>query len=200
MAKKLFDRERAVSWSQLSSWEWSKEQWYKTYILGIRTSSPELEFGSMVDKRIQTDKSFLPTLKRYPLEQHKMTAKLGDIPLVGLPDGLDLDNPELGDYKTGRNPWTHKKAEETGQLTMYLLLLFLTEKLKPERFKCAIHWLPTMKDEKGIITFRDDPVEPVTFETSRTMSDILNFSAYIKKTVKDMESYALNYKPNSMLR
>lgn len=189
--KPTFNKERPISWSSISSFEWNKEQWYQSYILGKRTSSPEMEFGSMIDKKIQNDPLFMPALPRYPLMQHKLTGAFSKIPLVGLPDGLCLDTFQLADYKTGKKPWDQKRADETGQLTMYLLLIYLSLKIKPEEFTCFIHWLPTQDSGKFEISLVGEEVK--TFETKRTMKEILVFGSRIIKTVNAMEAYVDNY-------
>lgn len=183
--------ERPLSWSAISSFEWSAEQWYDTYILGIKQTSPEMTFGSYVDKQLQLDPTYLPHVPRYQHMQHKMNAVFDGIPLVGVPDGLDYE-PEhkLSDYKTGKNPWTQSKADLTGQLTFYALLLFLTEGLRPEVWKIAIHWLPTAYQPDFTIGFRN-PTDPelITFTTTRSMVDILEFGKRIKDTYKLMQRY-----------
>ena len=182
--------ERPLSWSALSSFEWSAEQWYDNYILNIKQSSPEMTFGSMVDKKLQDDPNYLPHVPRYQHMQHKMKAVFDGIPIIGVPDGLDYDPYKLSDYKTGKNPWTQKKADETGQLTFYALLLYLTEGLRPEVWDMAIHWLPTAYQSDFTIGFRNstDP-ELITFPTKRTMLDILKFGQRIKDTVSLMQRY-----------
>lgn len=193
--KPAFDPDRAISWSQISSFEWDPEQWYETYVLGIRQISRELTFGSYIDKKIQEDPTFLPELPRYKLMQHKMEAKLGGLKIVGLPDGLDLVKFLLADYKTGKfkangaPAWDQAKAEATGQLKMYLLLVWLTEKITPDKFKCFIHWIPTF--ERGDFTIQlVEPVKIHTFEVRITMQEVLEFSVHITNTVKKMKAYA----------
>lgn len=184
--------DRPLSWSAISSFEWSAEQWYDNYILGIKTTSPELEFGSMVDKRLQVDPEYLPNVPRYPHMQHKMRSKWHDIPIIGVPDGLDFETTPkvLSDYKTGKNPWTQKKADQTGQLTMYTMLLYLTDGIKPEEWDCKILWLPTAYTPDFKIDFRN-PTDPelITFNTKRTMLDMLKFGQRIKDTYALMQRY-----------
>ena len=73
------------------------------------------------------------------------------------------------------------------------MLIYLNTKISPEAFTCRIHWLPTKKEETGdfvkTISFRDDPVVPVTLETRFTMRDILETGLLIKSTVKQMQKY-----------
>jgi hypothetical protein len=180
--------QRPLSWSALSSFEYDPEQWFETYCLDKRQESKEMTFGSFVDKKIQEDKTFLPDLPRYPLEQYKMNVMLGKQPLVGLPDGLDLDKYLLADYKTGKKAWDKKRADDTGQLTFYLLLIYITHKIVPEKFRCFIHWLETCDKGDFTINFVDD-MEVKTFETRRTMTDLLKFCVRINKTVKAMKQY-----------
>lgn len=187
----FFDlKKRPVSWSFISSFEWSPEQWFDTYMLGKRSSSKEMEFGSMVDKRIQEDPAFLPMLERYAIMQHPMKASLGDIPLIGYADHFDRAGFRVKDDKTGKKAWDQKRADDTGQLTMYCLLLWLTEKIPPEKLRLYIEWIPTKEAGDFSIQFRDKPVVPVIFETKRTMGDVLKFGNRIKTTLVAAEAYA----------
>lgn len=186
---KTYDfNKRPLSWSALSSFEWSPEQWYRTYVLGEKPSSKEMDFGSVVDKKIQKDPTFLPTLPRYTHMQYPLKVVFNKIPLIGFPDGVCFDNGLLADYKTGKKAWDQKRADETGQLTMYLFMIYAAKKLRPEQFKCFIHWLPTKENGDFTISFTDD-MEPVTIETKRTMQDVLAFGARINATVKAMNEY-----------
>lgn len=194
---KTFDRKRPVSWSFISSFEWSPEQWYQTYVLGIRQSSRQMEFGSYVDKRLQDDPTFLPEVVRYANLQHKMLAKLGKVPLIGLTDAMQLDHfgdwAKVRDYKTGVKAWTQARADETGQLTMYCLLLWLTEKVRPEDVELYIDWLPTKEMGDYTIGFRDRKPKPVTFQTKRTMKQVLEFGERINRTLIAAEEYCKNH-------
>jgi hypothetical protein len=147
----------------------------------------------MVDQKIQDDPSFIPDLPRYQHMQWEGRATVEDIPLIGKADGLCFDTMVLADYKTGKTPWTQKRTDETDQLTMYLLLIYELKKIKPENFKCKIHWLPTKETGSFEIAFRDNPVVPITFETSRTMVQVLKFGSFIKQTVKEMNEYVKNH-------
>lgn len=189
MKKPTFDKKRPLSWSAISSFEYDPEQWYQSYVLGIRPSSKEMTFGSEVDKRIQEDPAFLPQLPRYSIMQHKMEATFSGIPLIGYSDGLDLAQFLLADYKTGKKAWTQDRADETGQLTMYLLMLHLTQGIHPDKFACFIHWLPTKDNGDFTISFTD-PARIETFETKRTMVQVLTFAQRMVRVYKEMQVYA----------
>jgi len=189
-----------LRWSAISSWDYSKEQWFDTYgrpLLGlpaIEQKSPQLSFGTYVDDKLQEDDSFIPSHPRYPIRQHVMKVMYGGIELTGKLDWADFDKHQLWDTKTGVQPWTKKRADEHGQLTMYLMMLYIAnKKIKPEEWELGIHWIPTKKTETGdfktIIDFRDNPIVPFSFPTKRTMLDILKFGGKIKNTAALMEKY-----------
>lgn len=184
-----------MNWSSISSFRYNKEQWFDQFILGNRKTSKEMTFGSAVDKRIQTDPTFLPSMPRYEYMQHNMRdVPFGKLLLMGTPDGINLNTKPmvLSDYKTGKKAWDQKRTDEHGQLTMYLLLLYLTQKLNPEDFDCYIHWMPTREtdDFKNIEFIKEDDIK--TFKTKRSMADIVRFGKYIKETYKEMETYCQN--------
>lgn len=179
-----------LSWSSISSFEWDPEQWYQSYIKGIRQESRELTFGSFVDKKLQDDPKYLPTVERYPIMQHEMRIMFDGIPLVGFADGYSPNRKILADYKTGKKAWTQKRADEIGQLTMYALMLYLIDKVKPGDMIFRIVWLPTVESGDFSIQFKDEPVKPKVFNTARSMLDILQFGQRIKVTLAAMQGYA----------
>lgn len=195
-------KRRPLSPSNMASFLYNPATWYKSYFLGEKQHSPEMEFGSWVDQIIQDDPSFIPSLPRYPMMQKEMKVVFNGIYLIGRFDGLDMDNFVLADYKTGVKAWDKKRVEESIQLLFYLLLIYITEKIPPEKITCKIHWLPTKKTETGdfktSIVFRDNPPIPFTFETKFKMSDILKFGQKINETVKEMEKYVKTY-PHSII-
>lgn len=202
----IYNKDRPLSWSAISSFEWNKAQWYRKYVLKeLPEDTPELLFGKAIDEKIQEDHKFLPELIRYPILQHKMTGTFNGIPLLGFGDtyrepgvytnqkinnknALIVSTPAIRDYKTGRKPWTQKRADETGQLTIYLFMLYLEDKIQPEDVECYIDWLPTHYVD-GKIAFIE-PVTIHTFKTKRTMQQVLAFGQRIKDTWAAMEQYA----------
>jgi hypothetical protein len=194
-----------LRWSAIGAWEYDKHQWYTTYVLNKFQSSAELSFGSAVDKRIQDDPSFIPSLPRYPEMQHRMNVVFEGITLTGTADGVDLTpgNYRLADFKTGNDkyPWTQRRIDgknkgSYGQLKMYAMMIYLINGIPPEEFRYFIHWLPTKKklnnDFSKCISFRDDPVVPITLETKITLQDLKDFGERIKSTIKEMEEYVDN--------
>lgn len=200
--KTVFNESRPLSWSAISSFEWNPQQWYEKYVLKqYPEPTAELLFGGMVDKKIQSDPTFLPLLTRYPVEQFEMRATFNGIPLIGFSDayqprvrpakGRDSVCAAIRDYKTGRKAWDKKRADETGQLTLYAFFLYLMEKIKPEDVELYIDWLPTHIKDGKICFIEDDHTKlvPQTFKTKRTMSQVLKFGQRINDTWIKMEEY-----------
>lgn len=193
-----FLKTRPLSYSALSAFAdpryGSPEKWYKIYILGEKQKSKEMAFGSMIDKKLQDDPLFIPAHPRYPLMQYEFNVMYNkNIPMIGKPDWLDLDKHLLADTKTGKAIWNQKRADDSEQLTAYLFFIYISKKIPPEKFRCFIHWLPTIEQGDFKINFRDKEVRPVTFETKRTLLDILQFGQKVSTTVKAMQEYINSY-------
>ncbi len=186
----VYHEKRPLSWSAIYSFEWNPKQWHDKYVLGIQSPmTPELTFGSAVDKRIQDEPDFLPDLVRYDIFQHEMRATYKGIPLLGFADTVDMDTFRLRDYKTGRKPWDQKRADETGQLTMYVAMMYLANKsIKPEFWELFIDWLPTHYEDKEIQFIEEGDIR--SFRTKRSMRQVLAFLQRIEDTWAAMEAYA----------
>lgn len=214
-----FLKKRPLSYSAINTFSdpvWgSPEKWYKVYILGERQQSAEMDFGSWLDKKIQVEKDFIPDHPRYKVMQHQFdvvymgTEQVGvdkdgkpiikkrKIHMTGKPDWIDFDKFLLADTKSGRVPWTKELADKTEQLTCYLFFTYISKRISPEKFTCRIHWVPTVRNEFGNfdvkIELRDKPVKTITFDTRRTMKDILNFAVKVNRVVLEMQEYVRNH-------
>ena len=188
-----FLQKRPLSWSALSSFEWDPEQWYNRYILVEQEPpSAEMEFGKLVGEKLASDPEYLPHIPRYKEFEYELKQSLGDIPMIGFIDSFEpsrfVGGPAVFEYKTGVKPWDQKRADEHGQISMYLLMLWLQHKLKPEDVKTQILWMPTQKNSDFSIGFVDEKDVKV-FHTKRTMRQVLEFGVRIQQTVKAMELY-----------
>lgn len=183
--------DRYYSWSQHSQWKsYGKEGWYSKYILGqITPPNKEMIFGSMIGKKLETDPTFLPQIPRQKKMEYEFKATLSGINFTGYADAYDEDIFHLEEYKTGKTPWTQKRVDDHGQITLYLLMRYLSENVKPEDHQCRLHWLPTCDTEDGEITLVE-PFAHQTFHTTRTLKELLLLAAEITKTRKEMEIYA----------
>lgn len=187
-------KKRPMSWSQYSQFTmYNKTDWFSKYIMGGESKpSKEMLFGSYVDKKIQDDPQYLKDLKRESCLQYKMNCSLSDFHLIGIPDAIDLEKKVLRDYKTGKVNWSQSRADSTGQLTWYLLMVYLIHQVDPSEYECYIDWLETMEDPDGNIMLKQ-PSVPQVFKTKRNKKDVLVLASEIINVRKEMEEFARSY-------
>jgi hypothetical protein len=186
-------KERDVSWSQLSSWIYSKEQWANKYLFDKpEPANPAMIFGNTVGDTLGLPHSMVPKLnpQLVGIKEYKLRVKMGDHYLLGFCDHYCPEQKILNENKTSQKPnrWTTKEVEAHGQLTMYALMLYLQNKTKPEEVKMFLNFIPVTEGQD--FQLRVDPENFKTFATSRTLKQCLMFGAEINKTLKEMEAYA----------
>ena len=183
---------RPLSWSAISSFEYNPDQWYRRYVLAEKDEpTPEMLFGKHVGERLAAEPDFLPQVPRYKEFEYELRETVNKIPMLGFIDSYSphrFGKPALYEYKTGRKPWDQERADQHGQITMYLLMLHRMHKLRPEDVVCHILWLPTQLEEEEVSFIDEKDVR--TFETKRTMRDLLDFGIRVQKIIKEMEAYA----------
>ena len=190
---------RDLSWSQISSFEYDPEQWYRSYWLGQKDPpSPEMLFGSKIGKQLEKDPDFLPMIPRESVMEYKFEAEFNGLKLIGYADSFCDDVLRLREYKSGVKAWDQKRVDNHGQVTMYCFMKYLKDKVKPEEIFCSLHWMPTRRIENGDFTVAIDFVPNIEeniqhFETKRTMRDVLEFGTRIKKVIKEMEKFGMSH-------
>lgn len=188
---------RPYSWSQHSSFDWDKEQWFSSYVLGIRgEGSAAMAYGNVVGESIATDKPLSGVPRQVHME-YEVRAKLGDIDLIGFFDSYSCGEARccppvekrLEEYKTSTNvtKWNQKSVDEHGQLTFYAMLMYLRDKVRPEDIHMRLHWIPTAEQQDFSIAVSG---KHKTFPTMRTMKEVFSLMVAIKKRRKEMEAYA----------
>lgn len=193
--KYVFDKKRAMSWSSFSSFHYDNEQWYKKYILNEKEpESKEMAFGKVLAKSLEDGTCTISKLTKElkNKKEHSFSVMFNNIPLVGFADDFDINTfRELNEVKTGKKEWNQKRADEHRQFDFYLLMNFITNKIKPENVFCRLFWLPTQDNGDFSISFVE-PLDVHVFETKRTMGDILKLGADIKATWQAMQNYVIN--------
>lgn len=189
-----------MSWSQISSFEYDPEDWYRKYVLGMKDKpTPELLFGKAFADSCEIRKPLAPVKMLSKMEQ-PFEVEFDKIKLIGYLDTFDdVTFRDIGEYKSGVKKWDQKRADQHGQITMYALMNYLQNKIRPEECTFFLQWIPTQKipRENGDFSGFDYdidflyPIEVRTFHTKRTMRDILEFGNRIKNVRKQMEAYAL---------
>lgn len=195
-----FLKTRPLSWSALSCFEWSQEDWYKRYILNEKTpENEEMKFGKYIGDKIATDPKFMPFVPRLGKHEHELRVMFGKIALVGFMDDFcAVSRKKMYELKTGVKIWNAQRVDEHGQITMYNLMHYVTEKVKPEDMENTLIWLPTKRTENGNFEVKIEFVEPIDksmkiFKTRRTMADILQMGARINVAVRDMQAYVVRH-------
>lgn len=184
-------KKRKVSWSQIASWEYDKEQWFSKYILGIgQESNPQMEFGRVIGEKLASDPSFLPEVLRYKVFEKEFNTRLSNFVITGYLDSYCPDTHNFYEYKTSSNPnkWNQKSVNKHGQLLFYKALIYLCEKVKPEDIKCKLFYIPVHQNGSFEMEI-NGKVQHFDFDNTTTM-EVLKFLNYIKRTRKEMESYA----------
>jgi len=192
-------KKRPISWSSISSWNYSKEQWARKYIDGIiEPANPAMTFGKAVGEELAKNPKFLPFVPRYSIFEHKLEAEIGNIKLIGFLDTYE-PNKAFREYKThGTTPWTQKRVNSHEQIDMYCLLLYLTEKIKPSDISIHLDAIPVQtKNDFSMEINQNLPI--LSFETKRTTKDILIFANKIKSTVVAMKAFAKTREKRSIL-
>lgn len=186
-----------LSWSSYHAFtEYDKDEWYTSYVLGIRKPpNKAMTIGIEVGERITTDPTFLPTLERPEVYEYDFDGKLtkfGDLTLRGHIDGYSPSIPAIEEYKTSTNKdrWNRRKVDNHHQLTFYALLVWLNHKIPPEKIRFRLWAIPII--ENGDFTYEAQP--PLMFTTKRTMADILCFGAELNKTFKEMLAFVAQKK------
>lgn len=150
----------------------------------------------MIGEKLASDPTFLPDVPRLSKFEHGFKVMFGKLCLVGYADSFcGIEKKKLYEYKTGVKAWDQKRVDQHGQIDMYLLMHFITEKIKPEDMECKLVWLPTQRSEGGDFKVEIKLIQPCVpriFNTKRTMAQILAFGARINRTYKEMEEYAHN--------
>ena len=185
-------KERDVSWSQLSSWAYSKEQWANKYIFDKpEPANQAMLFGNVVGDTLGLPHSMVPKLNPQLIgeKEFKLRVKMGKRILIGFCDHFCPKKLVLNENKTSQkaNRWTQKEVDNHGQLTMYALMLYLDYGIRPEAVKMFLNFIPVIEGQD--FQLRVDTENVKTFATSRTLKQCLMFGAEINKTLKEMELY-----------
>ena len=190
-------KQRPLSWSQISSFQYSPESWYKKYILNEKQEENEkMRFGKKIGERLASDPTFLPEVPRLPIFEKKLMAKMDKLYLVGFLDSFQETPTALCEYKTSSNTkkWTQKSAQEHGQILLYLYLIWVNYKIPPNEVFTRLTYIPV--NETGDFSLELTKSSPIkTFEIKHTPLEVLSFMQSVKNTILEMEQFVETYPP-----
>lgn len=182
---------RPLSYSQLSAWDYNKDEWYDRYILGKRQRpNAAMQAGTLIGDSIGTPKSLIPALVPPGVKEYELRASLGDIHIVGYCDHYCPETRVLHENKTSTNrkKWNQKSVDAHKQLDMYALMLFLTHDVRPEDLTIYLNYIPVIEGQ-DMRYYLPNPVEFYQYPTKRTEKHIVEMAQYIEDTVKEMEAF-----------
>ena len=187
---------RPVSWSQVSQYWYSKNQWVESYLIGNRfPPDAGMVFGNVVGDTLGLGrkKSMVPNLEKSLKgeKEHELSVKMNNTLLVGYCDHYCPEKKILNENKTSKNPnrWNQVEADNHGQLTMYALMLLLRDGTVPENLEIWLNFIPVEEREFGGMWIPDRN-NFTRFKTTRTAKQCLEFGSKIERTLKDMEQFA----------
>ena len=162
-------------------WKSDPEKYKALYFDGreeLRTSNRGQEYGKVVATALEnasetgdllTDAAML-ILPKYDTADKEIFAefktKYGWLKLIGKPDTLDSSTQAFREYKTGKHPWTQKKAQKHPQMIYYAIVIWLATKVKN-----MDAWLDWIETESTVV----DSV-PVVSPTGRVESFRVTFT------------------------
>ncbi|MEP7339243.1 MAG: hypothetical protein ABI977_16020 [Acidobacteriota bacterium] len=174
-----------LSWSQINLFERSPDLYARKYLFAQEEQQSEAQrlgkkLASALELQQKTGDDALDSVvsifPEYPNREVKMEAVLDgvDVPLYGVLDGYDPLKLRIGEYKSGRL-WTQEMVNESGQLKMYSLLVWLNSRQLPSEI--MLHWARTQYIEvKGV----ELTGEMQSFEAKFSLEDMLTFSARVR--------------------
>jgi hypothetical protein len=169
------------------------EKWKRLYIYGEEmTINNGMEFGRKMAEGLENDEItgdmaldlVMERLPKFEIMDKPIEAILKNgknkIPLLAKPDTMKADMTAFKEYKTGQEPWSRKKVDESGQVTFYATVLFILSGKIPSDIE-LVH-VQTAKEGNGAPDARIRATGDIyRHPTKRTMGQILNMMVRMKK-------------------
>lgn len=157
------------SYSQLSTWESSKKEFWKRYGLGIVPPPTKYQqFGSKFMQDLEFDRNIPLNIPIEGLIEHKIFTSLNagttGITLLAILDSVSSDLSRIIEYKTGKVAWTQDMVDNNTQLLFYSTVVYLSKGIVPT---CRLVWVETEDGQNGeirytgnVTTFDMRPIAP----------------------------------------
>ena len=189
----MLDRfeKRPLSHSQLATFEYDKDAWFRRYVLGESSPpNPAMLFGSKIGDQIGTPESPVPDLTPCGVKEYPLKAEVEGIYLVGYADHFCPQCLTLHENKTSDNPkrWTQGKADKHTQIDMYLLMLYLSEGVPPEHVTAYLNFIETRPTGLGYRLHKTPRWKQYRVRT-KTLADLDSYTEYLLATVEAMHNY-----------
>jgi hypothetical protein len=182
-----------LSWSSLDLLEHSEAKWKDLYFYGEqRRANSGMVFGRKMADSLENEEAsgdiildlLIERIPKFEIMDKTVDCLLPNgknpIPILIKPDTMKTDMTAFKEYKTGQEPWTKKRADESGQITFYATGLYLKSGKIPADIELV--WVQTEKQSNGWPGGKIGATGDIRrFKTVRTMADILKMMVRMKK-------------------
>lgn len=154
-----------------------------------------LRFGKGIAEMIEQDtyKTLLPDLPVYPMRELKIETEIDGVPILSFLDGFDSTTGVIGEYKTGKRPWTQAMVQKHEQLLFYAAVVRKSLGVLPT--SAQLHWIETTEATEASGDFWEyaDPQlkvtgKIVTFTREFDTRELDRIEKEIVKTALDISS------------
>lgn len=133
-----------LSYSAISCFMQSREEFRKRYYENRPMFiTPELTFGKKIGEMLENDDESLRHILRYDTAEQKLEFDVDGISILGYIDTFDSERKKVGEYKTGKVPWTQGRVNKHLQLDIYSLGVETVFGNVDD--ECVLVWLETEK-------------------------------------------------------
>lgn len=193
-----------LSWSQIQLFERSPEWYAKKYLTGEEEPVSEAtRLGKTLATALEVQQTtgddaldrLVALFPGYPQREFKLEAVLDgvEVPLYGILDGFDEERLRIGEYKSGRF-WDQKMVDESGQLKMYELMVWLRYQTLPS--EVMLHWARTQYNDDGVLEFTG---EITSFKAKMTPDDLNIFTLRVREAWNGIKEIYQRYLGKSIL-
>jgi hypothetical protein len=177
----------------MNLFESNLEAWKRVYLYGEQMRvNRGMAFGRKMAEGLENEEAtgdpvldlLMERLPKFEIMDKPVEAILkngkNNIPLLAKPDTMKADMTAFKEYKTGQEPWSRKKVDESGQVTFYATVLFIRSGKIPSDIE-LVH-VQTAKVDKTAPDARIRATGDINrHPTKRTMGQILNMMVRMKK-------------------
>lgn len=136
MSKLLYGRKRIVdnngevtykdkdylSYSAINTFIHSPEQYRRQYFEGTPfIESPEILFGGKIARLLETRDPSMDHIMQFSVPEQKLEFEVEGVKILGFIDTFSPEQKIVGEYKTGKQPWTQERVNKHLQLDIYSL-------------------------------------------------------------------------------
>ena len=182
-----------LSWSSMDLFERSIEKWKEVYLYGLKLRvNRGMAFGKQMAEGLEHEEAtgdavldlLMERLPKFEIMDQPVECLLKNgknpIPILIKPDTMKADGTAFKEYKTGQEPWTRKRVDESGQITFYATGLFLKTGKIPTDIE-LVH-IQTEKQLNGSLEGKIGATGAINrHPTARNMAQVLNMMVRMKR-------------------